>query len=294
MGIETVAVTGANGKIGRAILTELNDHGYTTVNLARGKRREDISDHYFTTNLIDAGEVYGSLSRSGADAIIHMGTIPTPLRHPGYVTFESNIMSTWHVLEAVAALELDSACIASSINAMGCAFQEEATEIDYLPIDEDHRLTPRDPYAISKHALEVVGDGFGRMDALPKTIASLRYPWVATEDELRERYGTSDRSIETVDPNGSERDHLFSYLHLKDAASIARKSIEADFTGHEVFWAVAGDTTVNAPTADVVEKAYPEIEQRREFTGRESLISIEKAQKLLDWEPAHSWTDTSS
>ena len=33
--VETVAVTGANGRIGEATVAELNDHGYRTVNVAR-------------------------------------------------------------------------------------------------------------------------------------------------------------------------------------------------------------------------------------------------------------------
>ncbi len=291
MSIDTVVVTGGNGKIGRAIIAELNEHGYESVNLARGKRREDVSDRYYTTDLTEAGEVYGSLAKSEADAVIHMGTIPSPVSHPGYVTFESNVMSTYHVLEAANALGIENACIASSINAMGVAYQDEPSQITYLPVDEAHPLTPRDPYAIGKHALEVVCEGFGRMASPPHSIASLRYPWVATGEELRERYGSEDRSVDAVDRAGSGRDHCFSYLHVADAASIARLAIEADLAGHEVFWAVAGDTTLETPTQDVVEQVYPEIDIKREVTGRESLISIEKARKQLGWEPQVSWQD---
>ena len=291
MGIETIAVTGGNGKIGRAIITDLNDHGYRTVDLARGKRREEHSDVYLTTDLTNPGEVYGSLAKSDADAIIHMGTIPSPTSHPGYVTFESNVMSTYHVLEAATELGLEAACIASSINAMGVAFQDEPSEIAYLPVDEDHPLTPRDPYAIGKHALEVVCDGFGRMADAPESIASLRYPWVASGEEIASRYAEDDRTVDAVDPAGSGRDHLFSYLHVADAASIARLSIEAEFSGHEVFWAVAGDTTLETDTATVADRIYPELDQRRPFEGRESLISIEKARSQLGWEPTRSWTD---
>jgi nucleoside-diphosphate-sugar epimerase len=81
MSVETVAVTGGNGRIGKAVLNELTGD-YRTANLARGKRREEVSDAYLTTDLTDAGEVYGSLAHGGADAVVHMGTIPTPLGHP--------------------------------------------------------------------------------------------------------------------------------------------------------------------------------------------------------------------
>ena len=242
--MHTIAVTGGNGRIGEAILADLNDHGYRTVNLARGKQREDESDQYITTNLIEPGEVYGALALADPDAVIHMGTIPHPRGTPGYVTFDSNVRSTYLILEAAGGLGIDTVCLASSINALGASFQDVPPDVSYLPLDEDHPCTPRDPYAIGKHALEVVADGFGRMDGSPRHIASLRYPWVATEAELRTRFLDADRSDESnllAEPGG--RNELFAYIHIDDAAAVARAAIEAEIGGHEVYWTVADDTS---------------------------------------------------
>jgi nucleoside-diphosphate-sugar epimerase len=293
MEIERVAVTGGNGWIGGRIIEHLNDHGYETVDLARGKRREEVSDTYLTTDLLDAGEVYGSLAAAGADALIHMGTIPHPLNNPGYVTFASNVMSTYHLLEAAGALGIDRVVVPSSVNALGAAFQEAETEVQYLPVDENHPPTPRDPYAISKHAIEVTADGFGRMPDGPDSIASLRYPWVGASDEFQERLVEQDRTVETGTlrrPTG-ERNEFFSYVHVDDAAAIARRAIEVDLDGHEVFWAVAADTTMETETADLIDHFYPEAEIRREFEGTEGLIDVSKAGDLLDWTPEFSWRD---
>ena len=291
MTIETVAVTGGNGKIGTAIIAELNDHGYTTVNLARGKKREGVSDSYITTDLLDAGQVYGSLAKSDADAVIHMGTIPNPRGHPGYLTYESNVMSSYHVLEAATELGLKAACLASSINAMGGVFQDEPMEIGYLPVDEEHSPTPRDPYATSKHALEVTADGFGRLRDAP-TISTLRYPWVMSDEEIETHLVDADRSVDAVDPEEvTARDDLYSYLHISDAASIARLAIEADYDGHERFWAVAADTTMDEPTADLAARYYPDAEVRGDLSGTRGLIDISKAERILGWAPTVSWHD---
>lgn len=291
MAIQTVAVTGGNGKIGRAILEHLGDHGYSTVNVSRGKRREDVSDEYRTTDLLDAGEVYGSLAASDADAVIHMGTIPAPTSHPGHVTYESNVMTSYHVLEAAAGLELEAACLASSINAMGSVYQEEPMEVDYLPVDEEHPVTPRDPYAVAKHALEVTADGFGRLDKAPSTISTLRYPWVATGDEITEEFAERDRTLSGLEDayHHTTRDVLFSYLHLEDAADIARRAIEAEYEGHERFWAVAADTTAEVHSERLAEEYYPDAELRRPLEETESLIDIGKAREYLGWEPSHTW-----
>ena len=292
MSIDRVAVTGGNGKIGEAILEELAAHGYETVNVSRGKRREDVADEFRSTDLLDAGETYGSIARSDADAVVHMGTIPGPTDHPGFRTYESNVMSAYHVLEAGQELGLESIVLPSSINAMGAAYQDAPTDVRYLPVDEDHPVTPRDPYATSKHAMEVTADGFGRLPDAP-TISSLRYPWVATEDELREEFAERDRSLEALADawHHTTRDVVFSYLHVADAASIARLAVEADFDGHEVFWAVAADTSVDVASERLAEEFFPDAELRSSLEGCETLISVDKARELLGWEPEHSWRD---
>jgi nucleoside-diphosphate-sugar epimerase len=236
MARSAVAVTGGNGKIGSAILTHLNDHGYDTVNMSRGKRQEEESDTYITTDLLDAGETYGALAKSDADAVVHMGTIPDPYNHPEYVTFKSNVISTIHILEASQSLGLDAACIASSINAIGSEHQDRPADIRYFPVDEDHPRTPGDAYGIAKHAMEVTADGFGRREDTDLTISSLRYPWVPNEEEIYEHFVDADRSLAGLETAHEKtlREVLFSYLHIDDAAVVARKAIEADFDGHEI------------------------------------------------------------
>jgi nucleoside-diphosphate-sugar epimerase len=292
MSLETIAVTGGNGKVGEATLAHLSDHGYEAVNVARGKQREAVSDGYLTTDLLDAGEVYGSIARSGADAVVHMGTIPGPQSHPGHVTFESNVMSSWNVLEAATRLGLDSVVLASSVNVMGAAYQDAPTHVEYLPVDEAHPLTPRDPYALGKHAIEVIADGYGRRPDAP-TLSSLRYPWVATSDELRAEFVENDRSLAGLEGawHHTTRDTLFSYLHVEDGVAVARLAAEADHDGHESFWAVAADTTADAPSSVVATEYFPGAAVREPLDGRETLVSVDKARELLGWEPERSWTD---
>jgi len=292
MGIDRIAVTGGNGKIGEAILEDLDTHGYHTVNVARGSQREEVSDEYRRTDLLDAGQVYGSLAASEADAVVHMGTVNRPTRSSGHVCYESNVMSSWNVLEAATELGLEAVVLPSSINVMGAAYQEAPTYVESLPVDEDHPLTPRDPYAISKEAIERAGAGVGRMPEAPQ-VAALRYPWVATREDQREEFVEQDRSLDGLDDawHHTTRDVVFSYLDIDDGAAIARRAVEADFDGFEAFWAVAGDTTASAPSADIAEKYFPEAEIRGSLTGRESLISTDKAAELLDWTPQNSWTD---
>lgn len=293
MGIDSVAITGGNGIVGQVLLDHFAEHGYRTVNVARGKQREDVSDVYRTTNLLDAGQVYGSLASTDVDAVVHMGTIRWPIEHPWHVTYKSQVITTYHILEATSHLNIDNVVLPSSINVMGCVYQDPPTEVYYLPVDEEHPLTPRDPYALGKHSIEVTADGFGRLVEGPRSIATLRYPWVASEDEIEETFVEKDRTIAGLQEawHHTTRDVLFSYIHAEDAASIARRAIETDFEGHERFWAVAADTTAEVKNEELITEYYPDAEIHGDLGPYESLISIEKARNILDWEPEHSWRD---
>jgi nucleoside-diphosphate-sugar epimerase len=293
MTIETIAVTGGNGKIGEAILDHLSDYNYETVNVARGKQREDISDRYVTTDLLDAGETYGALAKYDADAVIHMGTIPNPYSNPDFRVYESNVLSAAHVLEAADALGMEAVCLASSINALGSEHQERPADVRYIPVNESHPRTPDDSYGIAKHAMEVTADGFGRRPSCDLTISSLRYPWVTTDAEMREAFVETDRSLDVlcdVHP-ATGRNVLFSYLAMADAASIARKAVEAGFEGHEAFWAVAGDTTADTPTKALIEEFYPDTTVRDAPEGHKTLFDLSKAKSLLGWEPTRTWRE---
>lgn len=172
----------------------------TTQRTSRGESvTEDLADEYITADLLDAGETYGALAKTDADAVIHMGTIPRPPNHPEHITYESNVMTAVNVLEAAQNLGLESVCLASSINAIGSAHQQAAADIRYLPLDEAHLRTPQDPYGIAKHCMEVTADGFGRRAYNDLSISSLRYPWVMTDEELHEMLIKADRTLEGLE-----------------------------------------------------------------------------------------------
>jgi nucleoside-diphosphate-sugar epimerase len=222
-----------------------------------------------------------------------MGTIPSPYSNPDFRTYESNTLSAMHVLEASESLGLESCCLASSINVIGAEHQQRPPQIEYLPVDEAHPRTPDDVYGIAKHAMEVTADGFGRRPGSNLTISTLRYPWVPNEEEVVEYFAEADRSMAVLEDDDpwSGRDVLFSYLHIDDATAIARKAVEADYDGHESFWAVASDTTADVPTTDLVSAFFPDVERRVAFQGHETLFNISKAERLLDWTPDRSWRD---
>ncbi|KOX93514.1 UDP-glucose 4-epimerase [Haloarcula rubripromontorii] len=294
---ESVAVTGGNGRVGTHVLEYLDAAGYRTVNLSRGRRDETHSDAYIETDLLEVGDVYGALAKSDADAVVHLGMIATPDHTPGHRTYESNVMSSYHVLEAAGELGVDTVALASSFSAIGGGFEPDAITLDYLPIDEDHRLTPSNPYAMGKQTLEVAADGFARRSAnAPQTITSLRFPWVVDDDLARETFVEADRTLAGLRDSEhfhTQRNTLCGYVHATDACTLVEAAIEASFDGHERFWVSAPDTSAETPSAELAAELYPEADYRGQ-TGAGSdpyaaLIDTSKAQQLLDWEPTWRW-----
>jgi nucleoside-diphosphate-sugar epimerase len=293
-GTETVLVTGATGGIGSAAVRGFSEAGYRVVGIDLEDVAETAADEYRAGDLLDPDVVDAAVAESGADAVVHLGTLPNPVGRPGHVTYESNAMTTYHVLEAAANHGVEDVVVASSINAMGASFQADPMEVEYLPVDEEHLLTPRDPYALGKRTVELQADGFGRRGGPPHSIVSARYPWVGSLDGLREQFVEVDRTLEGIpDRAYATRNDLFAYIARPDAVRLLVRAVEADVGGHETVFATAADTTMATPSERLAEEYYPGAECG-DLPGTTSLVDCSKARHLLGWEPRVSWRDLAS
>jgi nucleoside-diphosphate-sugar epimerase len=93
-----VVVTGGSGKVGRACIRDLLEHGYEVVNLDAVPPQEELCP-FTQIDLADFGQAMEGLSGiddrfDGVDAVVHMAAIPATGRHPNAVTFQNNTMST--------------------------------------------------------------------------------------------------------------------------------------------------------------------------------------------------------
>jgi nucleoside-diphosphate-sugar epimerase len=48
---------------------------------------------------------------------------------------------------------------------------------------------------------------------------------------------------------------------------------------------------MSTPSADLAAAVFPDVEVRRELVGTETLLSIDKARRVLGYEPEHAWRD---
>jgi nucleoside-diphosphate-sugar epimerase len=83
--------------------------------------------------------------------------------------------------------------------------------------------------------------------------------------------------------------NLWGYVDARDAAQSCRLALENDLAGAELFIVAAADTVMNRPSVDLMAEVYPDVELRNGIGEFETLLSIEKARRVLGYEPAFSW-----
>jgi len=276
--VEKVIVTGGSGKAGRAVVADLVQHGYDVTNVDMAASREPDAPTLIT-DLTDLGQTIDSLR--GADAVIHLAAIPAPFILPDGETFRVNMMSTYNVFSAAAQLEMKKVVWASSETLIGLPFEREQPR--YAPIDEEHPLLPEFHYALSKLAGEVIAGQFARWTGIP--YVALRYSNVMEESDYERFPGLSE------DPF-SRAWNLWGYVDARDVAQCTRLALEKDVPGAAAFLVAAADTCMTQTNTELMAEFYPDVPMRKEVSDHETLLSIDKARRVLGYDPAHSWRDS--
>jgi nucleoside-diphosphate-sugar epimerase len=272
-----VVVTGGSGKAGRAVVADLLAHGDDVLNVDL-VRSAAVACDQLVADLTDFGETVEALR--GADAVVHLAAIPAPGLRPDALTFDVNATSTYNVFSAATTLGLRRVVWASSETVLGLPFQRERPA--YAPIDEEHPAYPEFSYALAKLISEEMARQFNRWTGIP--FVGLRFSNVMEPHDYADFPGYWD------DPE-LRRWNLWGYVDARDVAQSCRLALRDDVGGAEVFIVAAADTVMNRPSAALMTAVYPDVEIRGELGEFETLLSIDKARRLLGYEPAYSWRD---
>jgi nucleoside-diphosphate-sugar epimerase len=279
-----VVVTGGSGKLGRACVRDLVEHGYDVLNADRVPS-SDPRCPFVSVDVEDMGEVMGVLGplddrHERVDAVVHLAAIPAPGMTPNATVFRLNAISTYNVFEAARRLGIANVVWASSETLLGLPLDIPPAAI---PIDEEQAARPESAYSLSKLVGEVMAAEFCRWDPALK-IAGLRFSNVMEPHEYADFPG--------FDADATVRKwNLWGYIDARDGAQAIRMALEADFTGAEAFIIANADTVMSRPNAELVAEVFPGVPFDDAVGANETLLSIEKARRMLGYEPEHSWRD---
>lgn len=138
-------LTGASGFVGQAIARLLQSErpGESFSLVAPGQSIE----------LRDKNNLMKALKETQPDLVIHLAAqsfVPSAFENP-WETYEINFLGTLNLLEALKALGFEGRMLY-----VGSGDQYGLVDADDLPIVESHPLKPRNPYAVSKAAAELL------------------------------------------------------------------------------------------------------------------------------------------
>ncbi len=288
--MKNVVVTGGSGKTGRAVCRDLVAHGYNVLNVDT-QRSPDPCCPFYKVDLSDLGQTMDALRWTGgrdhpfrqfreADAVVHLAAIPAPDLAPENVAFHNNVASTYNVFSAAMMLGIKRVVWASSETTLGLPFSPDAPPA-YAPVDEEHPLRPESAYALSKVLGEEMARQMHRWNP-GSTFIGLRLSNVMAIEDYERFAGWQDK------PRFREW-NLWGYIDARDCAQAVRKSLHVDFVGADHFIIANADTVMRRDSADLMGEVFPGVPLRRPIAKRETLLSIEKARRVLGYEPQFNW-----
>ena len=278
-----IVVTGSSGKLGRAVVEDLAAHGYDLVTVDQAPPPPGQPGSFTRADLTDLGQVVELLTGiddryDGVDAVVHLAAIPAPGLRPNGATFHNNVPATFNVFQAAQLAGLTKVVWASSETVLGLPFDVPPP---YAPLDEEYPVLPNSTYSLGKAVEEEMARHFARWNP-GLSIIGLRFSNVMAPEDYAAFPGWQD------DPS-RRRWNLWGYIDARDGAQAVRRCLETDLPGFHAFVIANSDTVMTRPSAELMAEVFPDVPLHRPLDGNETLLGIDKARRLLGYQPRHSW-----
>ncbi len=281
-----VLVTGGSGKLGRAVLSDLVEHGFEVLNLDQQALPDPICPS-LRIDLTNFGEVAAAIlggvdEKAGPfDAVVHLAAIPAPGLAANARTITNNVSATYNVFEACRLAGIKNVVFASSETVLGLPFDNPPP---YVPVDEEYFPRPESAYSLGKLLDETMAAQFCRWDQDLRMVG-LRFSNVMYPEDYA--------AFESFDSDPLKRKwNLWAYIDARDGAQAVRRAILADFKGFEAFVIANADSVMSRSNISLLAEVFPNVEQRGNIATNSTLLSIDKAKRMLGFSPQYSWRNT--
>jgi nucleoside-diphosphate-sugar epimerase len=283
-----IAVTGGSGKLGKTVVTVLRQAGHSVVNLdaigqpSRGLMRVNFTNYGETIDALfgeqDSSAAPEQAAKPVFDALVHLAAIPSPGLQSDVATFHNNILCTFNVFQSARRAGIRNIVYASSETVLGLPFDVPPP---YIPVDEEYPARPESMYSLVKHLEEQMAIELVRWDPLLKIIA-LRFSNVMDSEDYA--------AFQSYDADASLRKwNLWGYIDGRDGAQAVLRALELKTTGFDRFIIAAADTVMSRANAELVAEVFPDVILTRDLGEHDTLLSIDKARRVLGYDPQYSW-----
>jgi nucleoside-diphosphate-sugar epimerase len=278
-----ILVTGGSGKLGRAVLKDLAANGYDVVNVDQTVH-PDVTCRTVRLDLTSYGQaleaVMGETNEIGGrfDAVVHLAAIPAPGQFANSRTFHNNVPTSYNVFEACRVAGVKTVVFASSETVLGLPFE---TPPPYVPVDEEYVPRPETAYSLGKLLDETMAAQYCRWDAELKMVG-LRFSNVMYVEDYA-RFPAFDADAR------ARKWNLWGYIDARDGAQAVRRGIEAEFKGFEAFIIANADTVMKRSNSSLMAEVFPNVPHKSALSTNGTLLAIDKARRMLDYNPQHSW-----
>ncbi len=293
-----VLVTGASGRLGKYVVSELESSGHELVLMSRSRPEAADRWPWVEGSIVDF-EACLRATEGGVEAIQHLGATPYPTDHPEEreraegrgvpfdETIRTNIMGTYYLLQAALAKKIEVFVMTGSNCALGHGYRIGDTEfpIRYLPIDEDHPTEVHDSYSYSKLAGEELLASYTRAYGMRTHV--LRAAGIC---DAKRREGIA----RSASPARAWAPWLWAWVGSEDVASAHRLQMERaeEIPPHGVYFCNGDDTTALEPTRELIARWKPGLlNSSSKEEGHWSLLSNGKLRETVGWEPRTCWRD---
>jgi nucleoside-diphosphate-sugar epimerase len=277
-----VAVTGGSGKLGRTVVRVLQEAGNAVHVLdATGERGPGFTQ----IDLTDYGQTVDALfgindRHDGLDAVVHLAAAPAGGILADSQTFHNNMLATFNVFQGARRAGIKTIVYAASETLLGIPFDAPPP---YLPVDEEYPSRPESVYALTKHLEEELASKLVRWDP-ELSITALRFSNVMDVADYA--------AFPAFDADPLLRKwNLWGYIDSRDGAQAVAKALELRRPGFDTYIIAAADTVMTRSSASLAADVFPQVTLNKQLSGNETLLSIDKARRILGYSPQHSWRD---
>lgn len=295
-----ILVTGADGFIGSHIAKALSDKSANVITIVRDVKKQSNLDimglkqkvTIIHGDLINYADCERAINEYDIQFCFHIAAqaIVGPANRSPLSTFESNIKGTWSILEACRMSKtVNGLIIASSDKAYG---QQKR-----LPYTEDSPLNGYFPYDASKACAEMIAKCYFMTYKLPLAIT-----------RNANTYGPADMNTSRIIPDviirlikneqpiiRSDGTPQRDYLYIKDAVNayltLAENLHRKEVVGQAFNFGTGKPTSVLELYNKIIKlmgkKVKPKILGEAKNEIDRQYLSIEKAKKLLKWQPKY-------